>query len=687
VQAMQKLVALVILLAGCELCTASISLDLDAGEARPVSKVVKMLKGMQEQLDTETKEDADMSDKMECWCAANEKDNKRIIEEAAETIATQTDSVASNTALVERLRLEMRKLTQEVAENKNTLDTAQVIRNNQRKKFAGQEADLMERIDSVGKAELAIGSPTANNTGLVQVSRVDARETMDRLKKVYDDNFDRIKAWTTRGDRMELEDLMNDPARFVHQPPSSPGFLQRGETAPDSSTAGTVDGLLKTMREDFEKDLKTLQNEDLSNEKSYQELVSAKNKEVAMAVEQNETKADQKAAAAEKAISGKEDIKAATTSKADAEAYLKTVLSKCSEFRTEYQERSKTRAEEVASVDKAIEVLDDEDAHALFKKSLSLIQTQSSGGKAARASQVLVSAGRRLGIQALSTLGLEASHGQFDKVREAMEGMEKALKKENMDEIKQNDQCIKDLNDNKLSDEDKTRVKDQLDGKVSALKADKSVAKEEMTTLQGDVDELKKQMQAAAENRDKEGREFKSVIADQKETQRLLKKALKVLGGVYSEQNEAGLVQVQAHVQTIQPPAGFKAYKKSGGGSGVLVLLGQILEDAQRMEAEAKQADEDSQKAFSALAEETQAEINSKTKEFANKAEVKAGLAGDLADAKKSFRMTEDELSSLAKVNLALHESCDFLIKNFDLRMKSRKEELQALAEAKTILS
>jgi len=687
---MQNLLAVVLLLAGCAPCSSSHLLDLDtAGEARPVSKVVKLLKGMQEQLDSESKEDEDMSDKMECWCNANENDNKRTIAESTETIATQTDAVETNTALVERLRLEMRKITQEVAENKNAVDTGKAIRVSQRKKFAAREADLMEKIDSVGRAELAIGSPTANATGLVQVSRLDIGATMEQLKKVYDENFDRIRAWTSRGDRMELEDLMQDPTRFVRQASgSSLGFLQRGEATPAaSSTAGTVDGLLKSMREDFEKDLKQLQDEDLSNEKSYQELVTAKNKEVAMAVEQNETKGEQKATAADNVISGKEDIKAATASKADAEAYSKTVFAKCSDFRAEYQDRTKTRAEEVEAVDKAIEVLDGEEAHAVFKRSLSLLQTASLDSRTARVSQALASAGRRLGAQALTTLARDASYGQFDKVRKAMEDMEKGLKKENIDEIQQNDQCIKDLDENQLSDEDKKRVKVLLGEKVTALTADITTLKGEMKTLSGDVDELSKQMKAAGENRDKEVREFKGVIADQKDTQRLLKKAIKVLKDVYSKQGEESLVQVQEHVQVAQPPAGFQSYKTSGGGSGVLVLLGQIFEDSQRMEAEAKQAEEDSQKAFAELAGETEAEINSKTKEIAVKADTKSGLEGDLAEAKKSSRITEDEISSLAKVNRALHEECDFLMKNFDLRMKARKEELQALAEAKTILS
>ena len=49
------------------------------------------------------------------------------------------------------------------------------------------------------------------------------------------------------------------------------------------------------------------------------------------------------------------------------------------------------------------------------------------------------------------------------------------------------------------------------------------------------------------------------------------------------------------------PPPGFKKYEKSSGAGGVMGMIEQIIRDAKQLEAEAIQAETDSQKAYSAL--------------------------------------------------------------------------------------
>merc|ERR1712032_465096 len=45
------------------------------------------------------------------------------------------------------------------------------------------------------------------------------------------------------------------------------------------------------------------------------------------------------------------------------------------------------------------------------------------------------------------------------------------------------------------------------------------------------------------------------------------------------------------------------------------------------------------------------------------------------------------ELEELSNYNAELHKSCDFITKNFDLRQTARDEEVEALKQAKAILS
>ena len=48
---------------------------------------------------------------------------------------------------------------------------------------------------------------------------------------------------------------------------------------------------------------------------------------------------------------------------------------------------------------------------------------------------------------------------------------------------------------------------------------------------------------------------------------------------------------------------------------------------------------------------------------------------------------TPCKLADLSEANGELHASCDFVMKNFEIRQSSRDEEIQALQQATAILS
>jgi len=45
------------------------------------------------------------------------------------------------------------------------------------------------------------------------------------------------------------------------------------------------------------------------------------------------------------------------------------------------------------------------------------------------------------------------------------------------------------------------------------------------------------------------------------------------------------------------------------------------------------------------------------------------------------------ELESLAAYEADLHDECDFVLKNFEIRQKARLQEMEAIQAAKAILS
>merc|ERR1719313_2265090 len=192
-------------------------------------------------------------------------------------------------------------------------------------------------------------------------------------------------------------------------------------------------------------------------------------------------------------------------------------------------------------------------------------------------------------------------------------------------------------------------------------------------------------MKRAGEDREKENKEFQMTVADQRATQKLLTAALNILKGFYNKK-AAALVQTEQPAGP-PPPPGFEAYKKNASAGGVMGMIQQIINDAKAMEAEVIRSEEDAQKAYEDFVKESNAAIDTKSKDIVNKKENKASAEKDQVEANEQLEATMLELEQLANAKADLHSSCDFVLKNFEIRQTARDEEIEALKQAKAILS
>merc|ERR1719421_984805 len=116
-------------------------------------------------------------------------------------------------------------------------------------------------------------------------------------------------------------------------------------------------------------------------------------------------------------------------------------------------------------------------------------------------------------------------------------------------------------------------------------------------------------------------------------------------------------------------------------------MIQQIINDAKAMEAEAIKSEEDAQKAYEDFVKDTNASIEEKSKDIVNKAELKAKAEGEKTEAEEAKENVMIELEQLSNENADLHKSCGFVVKNFEIRQTARDEEIEALKQAKAILS
>merc|ERR1719189_2435519 len=166
----------------------------------------------------------------------------------------------------------------------------------------------------------------------------------------------------------------------------------------------------------------------------------------------------------------------------------------------------------------------------------------------------------------------------------------------------------------------------------------------------------------------------------------MLKAALVVLQDFYRKKQAPSFSQTE-DPEGPPPPPGFQEYSKNAASGGVVSMIQQIISDAKAMEAEAIRSEEDAQKAYEDFVKETNTSIEAKSRDIVNKSQQKAKAETDLVEAKEDKEAVLLELEQLSNYNAQLHQSCDYVQKNFELRQTARDEEVEALRQAKAILS
>merc|ERR1712137_984531 len=658
--------------------TAKSSLTFDVAEAknRPVSKVITLLKDMLKQLEKEAEEDEEIYDQLACWCETNDKEKTKSIADAEAKIEDLTTKIEELTAASARLNTEIKNLESEVAKNQEALDKATAIREKQLAEFNEEEKDLLESISAL-KAAVTVLSKHQGGAFL-QLPQSHILSVAATLQHEMSSHSDLLRGIITPSQKRAVASFIQAPQDYFD---AKPTFKQ--SYAPQS---GEIFGILTQMLETFEANLSQSQKEEMENQKAYEDLKAAKEDEIAAGQEQIDKKTAELADTDEKNAQAKEDIEDTKKSLSADEEFLMMLKEKCSMTDKEWEERQKTRQLEMEAVSKALAVLSGDDAHDLFTRTFNpaLLQVDRQDSRRAKASQLLSSVAKRLNNPKLSNLAYRVRLDAFTRVKKAIDDMVAQLLKEKADEIKHKDFCVDEFNTNQLQTEKKDREKEDLLALIEDLELTIKTLTSEIDTLKSEIAEMQVQMKRAGEDREKENKEFQQTVADQRASQKLLTAALNILKGFYEK--KAALLQKQEPAGP-PPPPGFKEYKKNAAAGGVMGMIQQIINDAKAMEAEAIRAEEDAQKAYEDFVKETNNSIEEKTKAIINKSEEKAKAETDLTQANEDKEAVLLELEQLSNYNAELHQSCDFVMKNFEIRQTARDEEIEALKQAKAILS
>merc|ERR1719379_1369124 len=466
------------------------------------------------------------------------------------------------------------------------------------------------------------------------------------------------QGFLAKNDLSELHKILDVPTADWKKLNREATFKKKYE-----ARSGGIQDILKDMLKTFEDNLEEATAAEEKAESDFDALMEAKKTQLSTAKQALLDKSGEKGARGEALAASKEEKEDLEGQNERDAGYLSDTKKTCEERATEWDERKKLRAEEIAAIQEAIGILHSDDARDTFKKSfdsqglfftqlnqlrhkhphrgqqktaLSLIKSLASSSKDIRVAQLVVAlgaTGAKEEPNPVDSMTDEELADPFKEVIKMIDELIAELETEEGDDLKTKEQCEKERMENT---QEAKKVAKEIDTNVETidrLTAQIEAANKTIQTIVAEIQDLEVELRDAGDNRAKENAEYMAAEAEDLAAVELVKSAQGVLEKFYQEKGLM-LAQVRRVKQEpfvaageapTPPPAGFDDY--SGGSrqsQGVIAMLTMIKEDIEKDIEKAKKQEEEAQKAYDKLVADIEAAI-------AAKEQTKSDLEGEIA--------------------------------------------------------
>jgi len=682
--------------------------DKSANAANPIRKVVTMLQMMTKKIEAEAVKETELYDKYMCYC-------KTADETLAKSIADANTKMPQLASDIKAAEAEKAQLEQDLEAHQTDRDSAKAamakateIREKEAAAFAKEESNDKANIDAIKKAIGAIEKGMAG--GFLQTNAAGI------LKKLVISNVDLVDY-----DRQELV-----------------AFLQGTNDNNYAPASGEIVGILKQLADEMDKDYVALVAQEEAAIKSYEELMAAKTKEVEALSKAIEEKLVRVGELGVEIVTMKNDLTDTEEALGEDTKFLADLGKNCAAKKKEWEERCKTRSEELLALAETIKILNDDDALELFKKTLpsaSFVQIEvSTNAMRHQALKLLrgARAGRnpRLGKPSqldFILLALDGKKVGFEKVIKLIDEMVVTLKKEQVDDDHKKEYCGVQLD---LADDSKKeleRAVSDSEKAIAEVEDGLTTVADEIKALEEGIAALDKSVAEATEQRKDENADYTELMAGNTAAKELIlfaknrmqkfynpklykpppKRELTEeeritlnMGGTLAPTNPPGgiagtgvsLVQIHEHNEAKKdapppPPEATFGGSKSEESGGVLAMMDGLVGELTKEMTEAQATEKAAQEDYEQLMSDSAARRAEDLKAITEKESAKAELETELQAHSDKKAADEEELQATKDYIQTLHSECDFLLEYYTTRKEARASEIDALGKAKAVLS
>jgi hypothetical protein len=659
----------------------------------PVKKVVNLLKDLKKKIEGDGDQESQVFNKYACWCTNTINRKAEDIHAGRDNLRSLGQTILKTKGEVAVLSSEIEQLGSDIKNNQQEQADATNIRMKANTNYQAASSEMKQSLAALEQATIVLRDGTA----LLQGGSVSAAaaKAMQHLVQVLPDSV------LLKPEQMSLM------AEF-----------SAGRYAPQSAT---IQGILRDMYMTFAGDLEDSTMTEATQNKDFENLIAVKSEELATMQKTVAKKTGQKADAEQALADANQDYDDTTKQLAADKEFFDASKAACTDKAQAWKLRTSLRAEELAGVTKALEILSSDEARELFSSAIkpgketgadaavdtgvdisSFLQVELHSKIAApnvRAYETLkakAAESHSLRLAQLAVQVREAKAGHFDQVITAIDEMIATLASEGKADMDKRDQCKSEYTSiaSKIGDvtwliQKNVAKIDKLQNSIDKREAEKAETIEGIETVVAEIAQMQAEREAG-------NAAFLHAKTEDQDAIALLLSAKTALSSYFSnntiDMGPLQLVQKKqepefAISQDQAPDAIFKDKDSNAGQSkGIVSILTMIIEDLNDEIANSITAEASAQTAYEtqrATAEKLQADLEAKK---VNLEEMIATLQEEKTDEETLKGENEEDLKDEETYKAEIKPDCDWIIGSFEKRAASRTAEHNGLTAAKEFL-
>mmetsp|Transcript_157600 Transcript_157600/g.273439 ORF Transcript_157600/g.273439 Transcript_157600/m.273439 type:complete len:676 (+) Transcript_157600:43-2070(+) len=672
---MKMMRAVTVFVALC--CAGSVVADARA-EVTPVQKVLDLMDGMLAKGKEEKHIEQTQFAAYKQFCDDTSAAKGAAIDETKATIAILKADIAKNTATAAELAQQIAGHEEDISVFKGDIAAATKVRKIEKVEFDKMHADYSESIDALERAiavlkKQAYDRKQAPTTSLAQV------EALKKLALIPKSARRAIDAFLS--EEVSEEDLDKAPEANAYE----------------FQSTGVID-MLEKLLDKFSDERTTLEKEEMNSRHAYEMLMQDLSSQKDAATKSRTEKAGAAAKAKQDRANSEGDLQETTATMKEDKKYLADLTASCGTKASDFESRQQLRAEELETIEKAIEILSGDTVKGAGEKYLpSLVQKKGVQALAQlragatnplqqRAAMYLQNQADALHSKVLKALAAHAEADPFTKVKKMIKDLIVKLMDEANEEAEHKGWCDTEMATNAKTRAEKTAAVEQLNAEIDELTASIAKCAADIAELTAAVAALDAAMAKATAMRAEEKEKNEQTVKDAEEAQAAVSQALTVLKEFYAKAAEAtSFVQKagQAPPPIFEGP--YKGMQAENGG--VIGMLEVIQSDFARLESDTKASEASALKEYEEFMEDSTIDKTAKTTDINFKTTKKSDESSALVSKKDDLTNTQEELDSALVYYDKLKPSCVDADVSYSDRTARREQEIASLQEALKILN